>query len=353
MSAKHLQIGWARRTGLTALACLAAQLLGGCFAARHECDPLAPVPRELQKVALPPYVIEIPDILTIDALRVIPLPPYKIQPFDGLFVQASGTLPNEPIGGIYSVEPEGVVNLGLSYGSIYVADMSVEEAKSAVEKHLRKILKETQVTVSLAQSRGMQQIRGQHIVRPDGTVGLGLYGSVYVTGLTLEQAKAAIEAQLSKFLYRPEVSVDVFSYNSKLYYIITDGAGYGEQVYRAPSTGSETVLDAISQINGLPSVASKRHIWIARPAPAGDHPDQILPIDWKAITRGARTETNYQVFPGDRIYVMAQPLITTDTYLARIISPMERVFGIILLGTSTVSQLQQLGQTTTTTTTTR
>jgi protein involved in polysaccharide export with SLBB domain len=334
------------------LCCLAAQLLGGCLARQDGCD-LAPVPRELQKVALPPYVIEIPDILAIDALRVIPLPPYKIQPFDGLLVQASGTLPNEPIGGIYVVEPEGVVNLGLSYGSVYVADMSVEEARAAVERQLRKILKETQVTVSLAQSRGMQQIRGQHIVRPDGTVGLGLYGSVYVTGLTLEQAKAAIEAHLSKYLYKPEVAVDVYSYNSKLYYVITDGAGYGEQVYRSASTGNETVLDAISQINGLPSVASKRHIWVARPAPAGDHPDQILPVDWKAITRGARTETNYQVFPGDRIYVMAQPLITTDTYLARIIAPMERVFGIILLGTSTITALQNLGATTTTTTTTR
>ena len=35
-------------------------------------------------------------------------------------------------------------------------------------------------TVAIAQSRAMQVIRGEHLVRPDGTVGLGVYGSVPV-----------------------------------------------------------------------------------------------------------------------------------------------------------------------------
>ena len=71
--------------------------------------------------------------------------------------------------------------------------------------------------MSLAQSRAMQQIRGEHLVRPDGTIGLGVYGQAYVAGLTLEQARAAVEAQLAKYLYRPEVSLDVAAYNSKIY----------------------------------------------------------------------------------------------------------------------------------------
>jgi hypothetical protein len=64
-----------------------------------------------------------------------------------------------------------------------------------------------------------------------------------------------------------------------------------------------------------------------------------MPVHWNAIVRKGQTETNYQVIPGDRIYVNAQPLITTDTMLARVISPMERLFGIALLGHSTVQQL--------------
>ena len=67
---------------------------------------------------------------------------------------------------------------------------------------------------------------------------------------------------------------------------------------------------------------------------------QVLPVDWSAIVKGGATRTNYQVMPGDRIYVEADPLITTDTYLARIISPIERLFGITLLGSATVNSFR-------------
>ena len=40
-------------------------------------------------------------------------------------------------------------------------------------------------------------------------------------------------------------------------------------------------------------------------------------------------------------YVQAHPLVTADTFLARVISPMERTFGITLLGRGTVGALAQ------------
>ncbi len=325
-----------RLRGCAAFACLA--LAAGC---RTLCEPVPVVeaPRELQKVTHPPYVVEPPDILLIDAVRVVPLPPYKINPLDALLIQSTNTLPNEPIAGVYPVEPDGRVTLGLSYGSVAVADLTTDQAKEAITQHLRGIIREPQVTVSLAQSRAGQQIRGEHLVRPDGTVSLGTYGSVYVTGLTLDQAKAAVEQHLSKYLYRPEVSIDVAAYNSKIYYVITDGAGSGEQVVRLPITGNETVLDAVSNIGGLSPVASKKRIWVSRPAPAGCGPDQILPVDWVNVTQRGETATNYQVLPGDRVYVMSQPLVNFDNFLSKVYAPFERTFGLILLGTSTVQEL--------------
>src|SRR5207248_4970273 len=147
-------------------------------------------------------------------LRTVPLPPYTIPPLDGLYIQATNTFPTDPIAGIYSVEPEGTVNLGLAYGIVRVADLTLEEAKAAIEKHLRQILKPPpQVLVALSQFRGSQQIRGEHLVHADGTVTLGTYGSVYVADMTLPQAKAMIEAYLSQFLLRPEIALDVAAYN--------------------------------------------------------------------------------------------------------------------------------------------
>ena len=50
--------------------------------------PDVQVPKELNKVSLPPYVVETPDVLQIDAIRVIPLPPYRLEPLDVLPPQA-------------------------------------------------------------------------------------------------------------------------------------------------------------------------------------------------------------------------------------------------------------------------
>jgi polysaccharide export outer membrane protein len=307
--------------------------------------PGIPVPRELDKVSLPPYRIEPPDVVILDVLRTVPLPPYKIQPLDSLLIKVTETLPDEPIDATFVVEPEGTVYLGRSYGSVKVADMTKYEAQAAIQKELDKVLKKNfEVYVSIAVTRGQQQIRGEHLVYPDGTLNLGLYGSVLVAGLTIPEAKLAVEEYLSNYLEKPEVSVSIGGFNSKVYYVITDGASNGETISRLPVTGSETVLDAIAQVNGLQPQASKHRIWISRPAPAHSGCFQVLPVDWDAIVRGADTATNYQILPGDRIYIESQYLVTLNNVIAKIVAPVERVMGVLLLSSEAVRSLR--GQTT-------
>jgi polysaccharide export outer membrane protein len=191
-----------------------------------------------------------------------------------------------------------------------------------------------------------QRIQGQHMVGPDGTIRLGIYGAVFVGGLTLDQAREAIAAQLRvrvpNFDIR-DLSVDVLAYNSKYYYVITDGGGYGEQVYPFLITGSETVLDALGRINGLPPVADKTKVWVARRAP-GDM-GQILPVDWCGIAQRGATATNYQVMPGDRIYVKADHWISTDAWIGKRLSPIERLLGATLLGSETVNSIRNRSST--------
>lgn len=248
--------------------------------------PPGAVPRELDKVTLPEYVIEPPDVLRIEAVIRVPDEKDPTKPTDQL------------------------------------------------------------------RSLPLQPVFGEYQVRPDGSVFLGVYGSVPVAGYTLRQAAAAIRESLAKQVFadadglNPEfllVVLDVTQYNSKRYYVIFDGGGAGEQVFPFPITGSECVLDAIGNVQGLPVVASKRNIWIARRCPHPGQMDQILPVDWIGITQHGLTATNYQIMPGDRVYVKAQRLVTIDTTLARILSPIERLFGITLLGATTVNQIQGRG----------
>ena len=193
------------------------------------------VPRELSHVTIPPYIIEAPDVLTIEAALADPK------------TGAVDRLPAQPISGSF-------------------------------------------------------------IVRPDGTVGLGVWGSVYVAGSTTDQTSATIRKHLATF--QPtglpagelKVTVEVVAYNSKRYYVIADVDGDGENVFPFPLTGNETVLDAVANVSGLPAVAGTRCVRVVRPRPNGGS-NQVLPVEWQAITRHGITTTNYQLLPGDRVFV--------------------------------------------------
>ncbi len=303
-------------------------------------DPVQQVPLEKSMVSLPTYRIEPPDILYIDAIKVVPKSPYRISPADILSVNATGVL--TPIPPQLTVEPGGAIDLGPGNGRVQVAGLSLEEATQVVERQLSRSFRAPQVSIGLLQSAGSQQIAGEHIVAQDGRINLGLYGAVYVAGMTVEEARDAIQEHLTKYLSNPRVAVDVGAFNSKVFYIVltTPGANFGQFVYRLPITGNETVLDALSQVNGLPQLVSKHHIWISRPAGDCSACDQILPVNWDQITRTANTSTNYQVFPNDRIFIDSDKFYAADNTITKVVAPFERIFGFTTLAFQSLFRLE-------------
>ena len=329
-------------------------LLGstGCTAAFAPRDPFpatppeppleSTVPRELDKVTLPRYTVAPPDILLIEGVRLVPKSPHKFEIFDVMLVRVTGAFPDQPIDDAYSIDADGTINLGPTYGRIKVTGNTTEEAEDVIRSELAQILTEVDVSVSLLQSAGAQQITGQHLVGPDGRVNLGTYGSVQVAGMTLEEVREAVETKLSEKLEQPEVFVDVLAYNSKVYYVVTEGAGFGDNVARLPITGNETVLDAVASLGGLSQLSSKK-IWIARPAPNGVGCEQVLPVNWKDITKGASTATNYQLLEGDRLFIAENKYARFSAVVGNTLQPFERIFGAISLTTSTLNRITRFG----------
>jgi polysaccharide export outer membrane protein len=138
------------------------------------------------------------------------------------------------------------------------------------------------------------------------------------------------------------VAVDVKRFNSKKYYVITAGAGMGENMQTFPITGYETVLDAIARVQGLQQISS-RTMWVARPTPAKKGEDHVLPVDYVAITQGL-TDTNYQLLPGDRLYIVDDNLVADNSYLTKLTQPIERLLNLSNLGTSTITGMQITGR---------
>jgi protein involved in polysaccharide export with SLBB domain len=173
-------------------------------------------------------------------------------------------------------------------------------------------------------------------VNADGTVSLGMYGSVSVVGLTLDQARAVLTRHLSRYFQDPDVSVDVLAYNSKVYYVITQGAGLGDGVQTFPVMGNETVLDAVAQVQGLEPRSSKR-IWIARPTP-DPCKSLLLPVNWEEITAQANPATNYQLLPGDRLFVSEDKWVAFDTNLAKMLAPLRQIMDFAIYGTGVATR---------------
>ncbi len=189
-------------------------------------------------------VLTAPMIQVVAAGRVtkwrralLPESPYHIRARDALSIHVIGTLADQPIEGIYHVEPSGRVPLGPAYGRVSVAGLMLGSAENAIEQHLKQLLADPVASVAFAHWDTMEHdvrtlkapyrigpgdlldvhvagtiqehsIQGTHLVEPSGQVLLGpFYGRVELKGLTLEEAEAATKEHLLGVLAAPEISI--------------------------------------------------------------------------------------------------------------------------------------------------
>jgi polysaccharide export outer membrane protein len=260
---------------------LAFVLGSGCQTVKTPEEKIAQsnLPREFSKVSMPDYVVEPPDLITVEVLEA---------------------LPGRPISGERLVRPDGKVSLSF-YGEIYVAGLTTTEIKEKIVLHLRKFI-------------------------PDEVLGL------------VEQDEKGnwidVEPKDSN-----RVFVDVTAYNSKNYYIQGDVAAPG----KLPITGNETVLDAINYAGGLIPTAAPQNIRLVRPAPPGACCEQVLPVNLAAIISGGDPTTNYQIMPGDRLVIYRDPIVRTTIFIDRLAAPFQTVLNSMLQYSFTARSIKSLG----------
>ncbi len=277
----HRRAGWL----------LVAVLFGacGCQTVRTPEEKIAAsnIPREFQKVSMPDYIVEPPDLMVVEVLEA---------------------LPGRPISGERLVRPDGKISLGF-YGEVYVAGLTIPEVKEKIVLHLRKYINDEV---------------------------LGLVEREFETGELKRDKNGEILFKDPKDTDR--VFVDVTAYNSKGFYILGDVLIPG----KLPITGNDTVLDALELAGGLLPTAAPQNIQLIRPAPPGACCEQRLPVNLSAITNGGDPTTNYQLLPGDRIVVHRDPIVRFTVFLDRLVAPYQAVVGSGLQTTFFIRYLQFL-----------
>jgi polysaccharide biosynthesis/export protein len=143
------------------------------------------------------------------------------------------------------------------------------------------------------------RIPGDQPVLPDGTINLGRYGRVLVAGRTVDEIEVLVRGVVEMQTKNAgAISVRIVTRVSKVYYVLGEVNAPGSFTL----TGRETVLDGIVSAGGLTDRASRRNIILSRPTAPGSC-RLVLPVCYSEIVQVGDTSTNYQLAPGDRIYV--------------------------------------------------
>jgi polysaccharide export outer membrane protein len=140
----------------------------------------------------------------------------------------------------------------------------------------------------------------------DGTIDLSKYGRLYVAGKSVAEVEKLVQDAVKKVEKDEDIGfIDVRLVNrtSKVYYVVGEVTTPG----KFPLVGNETVLDGIMQAGGMTDRSSWRDVILVRPT--GDEPGCVLKVDIGAIIRLGTAATNYQLAPGDRIYVGSRHLM--------------------------------------------
>ncbi|MEM9354496.1 MAG: polysaccharide biosynthesis/export family protein, partial [Planctomycetota bacterium] len=80
--------------------------------------------------------------------------PHRITVGDQLQVRVVGALPDQPISGVFSVEPSGTLALGPAYGRVNVVGMTLVASENAITEMLSAVVTGAQVQVTLAKAAG-------------------------------------------------------------------------------------------------------------------------------------------------------------------------------------------------------
>ena len=162
------------------------------------------------------------------------------------------------------------------------------------------------VIVQAADLDAPVQLPGDQVIMPDGTISLGKYGEVIVAGKTVRDIENLVRAVIKSQGKDPgsqgkdpgPIVARVVSRVSKVYYVLGEVNSPGA----FPLQGREKVLDGIVAAGGLTDRGSRVNIILSRPTPP-DSCRVVLPVCYREIVQLGDTTTNYQLAPGDRIYV--------------------------------------------------
>ena len=238
------------------------------------------MPTESTKAPLDVYIIEIGDTILLEATN-----------FD-----ATVQLPGDQV-----VKPDGYISLG-ECGRLMVMNKTIEqvqvESQLLVDQHTRRKL---EITFEVKR-RQRQAERERERVKNLKTGGVD-DEKVAADDLELgaqeeDEQRLVLDRAISNALIKNKVNSRLVNWDSKRIYVLGEVNSPGSFVF----LGNETILDAILEAGGLNTNANQHQIIISRPSDCNSC-RTVMQVCYDQVVQLGDTSTNYQLQPGDRVFV--------------------------------------------------
>ena len=244
-------------------------------------------PKELLKQPLPTYMVEIGDTVLIEAVK-----------FD-----ASIRLPGDQV-----IKPDGHISLG-EFGEYMAHGKTIEqiglEVQQLIDDQIRRDLEvayqierrqrendEVLADRRNAASVDLEEDDDDDLTDDDNELSL--------KSIEDEESRIALERRILESILSNEISVRLVTWDSKKIYVLGEVNSPGSFDYN----GTHTVLDALIEAGGLTSGANEHKILVARPTTCNSC-RIVMTVCYDQIVQLGDTTSNYQLMPGDRVFVPA------------------------------------------------
>lgn len=143
---------------------------------------------------------------------------------------------------------------------------------------------------------GEETLQKDTKVLPDGSITFPLAGRIDVAGATAAEVEKRVTTKLTTYLPDPQVTVVVSGTEGNRIFILGKVLKPGP----VPLTGPMTVMQALSLTGGFDKFADLGAIKVLRNGKDGQI---VMPIDYNALIKGQKLESNIVLNAGDTILV--------------------------------------------------
>jgi len=197
---------------------------------------------------------------------------YRLQVGDALKISSSV---DAAAGREVTIQPDGTIDLYL-IGPLKAARLTVEELKGLIDERYRKFYKVSDFSIQRVKTNTrLEDIRdavdnrffsggqGRRVrVTPDGNVSLPEIGSVYVQGLSLDEARREVNERYAAVVQGLSVTPTLAQRAPRYVYVVGEVPRPGRFTLESPTT----VMGAISLAGGWNNGANLRQIVVFRRA---------------------------------------------------------------------------------------